>query len=372
MKSKSEERKVPPHRVGHKTSQWKPIMDAAYSGDAERINKLLGAGADPNVVSTTAARYRPLHRAIERKKSFRRGPKDISAVEALLAGGADPHLRGGWSNLTALQMATTYEPLFVQVLIGRFRPLNIFHAAGAGDERRVAALLKKDKSLATARDANQWTPLHYAAASRMHEVNPARSAALVKIATMLLTAGADPMAAWNFNDEWPLRPLYYAAGWSNHPAMAEVLLKAGADPCDNESVYHAADEGYADCLALFEQYVDRKKLAEECTMCLRTQFHWGHSKGAPWLLAHGADPNSLHPASGNSALHAAAKNGASEAVIALLLRHSGDPMVKNKDGKTAIALARSAGKSRAVKQLQKAQASPPSAPPSSASAVRPA
>jgi ankyrin repeat protein len=99
--------------------------------------------------------------------------------------------------------------------------------------------------------------------------------------------------------------------------------------------------------------VKPKKLAEQCTMCLRTQFHWGHSKGAAWLLAHGADPNSLYPNSGNSALHAAAKNGASEAVIALLLKHGGDRMVKNKDGKTAIELARTAGKSRVVKQLQK-------------------
>lgn len=342
---------LPPHRRGHKIALWKPIMDAAYTGDAARIEKLLAAGADPNIVSTTPSKYRPLHRAIERKKSFKRGEKDVAAVKVLLAGGADPLLRGGWSTHTALQMSAVYEPLFIPVVIDAFKPLDIFHAAAVGDEDRVTALLKKDKSLATARDGNDWTPLHYAAASRVHEKNPAKSAALLKIAQLLLKAGADPMAAWNYNDEWPLRPLYYAAGWSNHPAMAEVLLKAGADPCDNESVYHAADEGYAECLELFEKYVPKKKLAEQCTMCLRTQFHWGHSKGAQWLLAHGADPNSLYPNSGNSALHAAAKSGANEKVIALLLQHGGDPKVKNKDGKTAIELARTAGKARVAKQL---------------------
>jgi ankyrin repeat protein len=345
---------LPKHRKGHKIAQWKPIMDAAFAGDAAGIKQLLAAGADPNIVSTTPAKYRPLHRAIERKKSFRRGPKDVAAVRALLAGGADPQLRGGWSLLTALQMAAVYEPLFLPVLIDGFKPLDIFHAAAVGDGKRVAQLLKKDPSLASARDANDWTPLHYAAASRLHEKNPAGSAALVAIAEQFLAAGADVMAGWNYNDEWPLRPLYYAAGWSNHPAMTELLLKHGADACDNESVYHASDEGHDACLAIIERYTPRKKLAEECTRCLRTQFHWGHSKGAAWLLAHGADPNSLRPETGLSALHYAARSGASDAVIALLLEHGGKPQVKNRDGQSAIDLARAAKKTRVVQQLQRA------------------
>src|SRR5206468_4462137 len=52
---------------------WKPIMDAAFRGDAARVKILLAAGADPNVVSATAHRHRPLHRAIEFKKTQRRG-----------------------------------------------------------------------------------------------------------------------------------------------------------------------------------------------------------------------------------------------------------------------------------------------------------
>src|SRR5262249_32385392 len=47
---------------------WKPLMDAAFRGDAATVRKLLAAGVDPNVVSSTAHRYRPLNRAIERKK----------------------------------------------------------------------------------------------------------------------------------------------------------------------------------------------------------------------------------------------------------------------------------------------------------------
>ena len=345
---------LPEKRKSHKIAQWKPIMDAAFRGDAAKIVKLIAAGADPNVVSTTPAKYRPLHRAIEFKKTEPRLPKHVDAVKALLANGADPTLRGTRDQCSALILATFGSPQFIPVLVDRFRPFDLFHACALGDDQRVAALLKKDKSLATKRDTNEWTPLHYAAASELHEGDPAKSAALVRIAKMLLESGADLMAAWNYDGEWPLRPLYYAAGRSNHPAMVDLLLRAGADPCDNESVYHASDEGHTASLDLIEKYTDAKKLAAECTTCLRTQFHWGHSAAAKWLLEHGADPNSLYPRSGNSALHAAAKAGASEKVIALLLEHGGDPSVRNAAGKTAIQLAKAVGKTRVVKQLQKA------------------
>lgn len=156
---------------------------------------------------------------------------------------------------------------------------------------------------------------------------------------------------------WPccalktLRPLYYPCGWSNHPAIAQLLIQAGADPCDNESVYHAADEDHRACLAVIEKQVTPKKLAAECTKCLRTQLHWGHTRGAKWLLEHGADPNALHPQSGNSALHSAAKQGAGKAVIALLLKHGADPQITNRDGHSAVQVAKAAGKTRVAQQL---------------------
>ena len=89
-------------------------------------------------------------------------------------------------------------------------------------------------------------------------------------------------------------------------------------------------------------------------MSLANQLHWGSTRGMPWLLAHGADPNVPSELYGDSALHAAARSGASEKIIASLLEHGGDPRVKNREGKTAIALARTAKKTRVVKQLEAA------------------
>jgi ankyrin repeat protein len=88
---------------------------------------------------------------------------------------------------------------------------------------------------------------------------------------------------------------------------------------------------------------DAKKLATECTKCLVSQLHWGHTNGMSWLLAHGANPNAIHPRYGESALHAAIRSKRSEAVLRELFKHGADVKVKTGEGKTAIQLARAAG-----------------------------
>jgi ankyrin repeat protein len=70
-----------------------------------------------------------------------------------------------------------------------------------------------------------------------------------------------------------------------------------------------------------------------------------------WLLLHGADPNALGWRYGNSALHEAVISGASEKVIRVLLDHGARSDVKNKQGKTAIQLARESKKAKLLKLL---------------------
>ena len=343
---KQEEKKwsaktLPAHRQTHKIGQWKPIMDAAFVGDAAQIKKLIKAGVDPNAISTTPGAHRPLHRAIEEKKTAPRGPRHEAAVKALLAGGADPHLRGSYDRLTALQLAAVDSPRFVPLLIDHFKPLDFLHACALLDLPRMESLLKKDKSFATRLDENGYSPLHYVAKSNLYLESPKHAANQLAMATLLVESGADPNAsyAWSGPGHWPISVLYMCCGRVDNAAMTELLMKAGANACDNESVYHAADEGHTECLAVIGKYTDRKSLAEECTKSLRTQMHWGRSRGAKWLLEHGADPNSLHPQFGNSALHQAAVLGSNDRVIKLLLKHGGDPSVRNAKGKSAIELA---------------------------------
>jgi ankyrin repeat protein len=325
-------------------------MDAAFLGDVDKLRKLLDAGADPNVVSATGHRYRPLHRAIEPKKLRQRGSAHEKVVKLLLDRGADPKLRGTFGNFTALELAATGEFRFVPLLRKHFEPLDIFHAAACGDDRRVTDLLKADKTIASAKDVNGMMPLHYCCASSAHKLGKAEVEALARIAKMLLAAGADPNGTYLFDRHWPITPLYHACGQQNNAAVATVLLDAGATPFDGESVYHSADEDHRESLALLEHYADKKQLATECTKAMCNLLHWNRSRGVPWLLAHGADPNYLHKKYGDSALHSAIKRRANDRIIKLLLQHGGDPSLKNREGKNAIALAK--GKPRILRMLQ--------------------
>jgi ankyrin repeat protein len=335
-------------------ADWKPIMDAAFAGDAQRVEKLLKAGADPNVVSGTNHRYRPLHRAIEHKKTMPKHTGHDEVVKILLQNGADPKQRGSISNVSALYLAATSETRFVPLLRKHFEPFDIHHAALLLVGKRVRELVAKDPALATSRDERGFAPLHYCAASALFLQGKTWSDSQIQIAKYLLDAGANASETYLYDGKWPISVLYHASGAHDNPALTRLLLEAGADPCDGESVYHASDEGHERCLALFEKHVEPTKLARECSMCLTNQLHWGKSRALPWLLAHGADPNFISTHYGDAALHGAVRNGANEKVIAQLLKHGADPNLKNREGKTAMQLAKASGTARIVKQISQA------------------
>ena len=343
---------LPPHRKSHKIAQWKPIMDAAYAGDAKKVAALLDAGTDPNVISTTPHQHRPLHRAIAFKKTAPRGPAHLDVVRILLDRGADPHQRATQTRLTALQLAAIGTPIVVPLLRKYFEPFDIWHAAVMLDANRMKALLKKDRSLATEPDANGWQPLHYCAASALFQSSAAEAKAQAAIAKALLAAGANPNATFASADKWPISVLYHACGFHDNPALTKLLMQAGATACDNESVYHASDENHQACLDIIERYTDKKQLTAECTRCLASHLHWDHIGSTKWLLDHGADPNYFYLASGQSAFHAAIVRGAADAVLKLLIDHGADPKLKTKDGKTALRLAQERGRTRVIAFLK--------------------
>lgn len=126
-------------------------------------------------------------------------------------------------------------------------------------QAEVKAALVEDRSLAT-RDFGPRRPILHLAFSKVIHAHPEREADMLAIAEMLVKAGAD------VNDGFPVHPgsdhllsaLYGAIGHANNMVLARWLLEKGANPNDNESLYHATE--------------------------------LGHHKGLKLLLAHGADP----------------------------------------------------------------------------------
>jgi hypothetical protein len=89
-----------------------------------------------------------------------------------------------------------------------------------------------------------WAPLLYVT----HSCFPAPA-----LARELLARGADPNASFE-NRYGSMSALYGAAGVVHDPETTRVLLEAGADPDDGESVYHATEASDPACLALLLEH----------------------------------------------------------------------------------------------------------------------
>ncbi|MCZ7647157.1 MAG: ankyrin repeat domain-containing protein [Planctomycetota bacterium] len=334
---------------------WQPLMDACFFEREKLVAALLKAGADPNVLSKTNHRHRPLHRVIEHKKTLPKSKAHERIAGMLLKAGADPLLRGTHANWSAVALAACGgEPRFVPLLEKQLKRPDIWTAAAFGDLARVEALLKQDQQLATARDETGWTPLLFACASRRHQAEPKYGTALREIAKRLLKLGASANEAFLFEGKWPLPALYWATGWANHPELAEILLKAGANPHDGESLHHSAEGAYTRCLELLVEHgcdLNHKHETARNT-ALHFVIMWTSIQGVPWLLEHGADPNLKCGKDQETALHAAARRGLNEKFLKLLLDHGAKLDLKNGKGLTPFQVAQQAGKRNAAAFLK--------------------
>jgi len=170
-------------------------------------------------------------------------------------------------------------------------------------------------------------------------------------AQILLRAGVDPNqrifiryppASLDAPDEnGPLSALYGAAGFNRDPILTELLLDAGADPNDGESLYHSLER--PDCTRLLL----RRGARIAGTNALRRSLDMKDAEALELLLAHGADPNEAPPQGptrpwGAPLLRAIAVR-CSARHIAALLGAGADARAQTSDGVSAYRLAVRAG-----------------------------
>ena len=118
-----------------------------------------------------------------------------------------------------------------------------------GEAERVRAALARDPGAATRpAGARDWLPLLYVTHSAF--LGGERTDGLLACARALLDAGADPDSSWQHPEFGALGALYGAAGVAHEPRMTALLLAAGANPDDDESVYHATETSDHTCLRL--------------------------------------------------------------------------------------------------------------------------
>ena len=158
--------------------------------------------------------------------------------------------------------------------------------------------------------------------------------------------------------------LYAVTGQRSVLPIARLLLEAGADPTDGESVFHAAEHFHEEALELLLEYgVQLDHVGEWGNTALYFLLRWHDvareptvGQGVRWLLEHGADPNVRSGADAESALHVAVRRGQSADVVRALLAHGADVQARRADGSTAWLLARRAGRDDVAALLEEAGA----------------
>ncbi len=206
-----------------------------------------------------------------------------------------------------------------------------------GDTERVRAALARHPGLATRPlGARGWLPLLYPTHSAF--LGSARTDGLLECARALLDAGADPDSSWQHPQFGALSSLYGAAGVAHEPRMTALLLEAGANPDDDESVYHATEAPDYACLELLlaagatvagtnalarERPEEHARLRTEWASVLVVAASEGTVDAVRTLLALGV-PRDARGELGGTALHHAAWRGRPD-VVRVLLAYGADP-----------------------------------------------
>jgi ankyrin repeat protein len=180
---------------------------------------------------------------------------------------------------------------------------------------------------------------------------------LRRCAQVLLAAGADPNQS--IGNRFPphslkapgehrLSALYGAAGQAQDPEMVRMLLAAGAEPNDGESLYHAV--GSTPCVRALLEHGARPD-----PNILANAVAHGNLDAVRMLLAHGADPNEAG-AQRIAPLLFAIRGRRAPPIVKALLDAGADPHARTPDGQSAYAYARLAGLPEIADLLEQAGA----------------
>ena len=130
----------------------------------------------------------------------------------------------------------------------------------------------------------------------------------------LLELGADPNR--RFATDWgETTALYGAAGVLHDPELTRLLLLAGADPNDGESLYHSVEADDAECLRLLLEHGAETRGSNALLHAL----DFDRLQPLRLLLEHGADPND------RPYIAAAVHRGRGAEFVRLLAEYGADP-----------------------------------------------
>ncbi len=209
-------------------------------------------------------------------------------------------------------------------------------ACVVGDVARIERAVATDPEFAK-RPGGPWAMPPLAAVTSSHLIRePGFEDRLLASARLLIGHGADVNGRWidpRFPDD-PLSVLYGAAGRTHHAGMTALLLEAGANPDDNESLYHSVESQDLSCTRLLLQAGARVA----GTNAVARSLDYDRPEALRLLLSQREGPPEAHW------LHHAMLRGRSLAHILALVEAGADLGARDREGTSVYAFASRLGR----------------------------
>lgn len=345
------QQQLPPSpSLSHLKKQAKSLLKSARAGDPAALQRFIDAlpAARNTDLATLASRELRLHDAhsvLAREHGFKSWLELSRYVEWTRASGAErleQWLRDVYNgNASARRVAL--RVLREQPALFRGDP---WVACARGDVDAIGSAIAADATWAnTAGGPLAMPPLVAVTHSRLI-AEPDLEANLLSSAKLLLDAGANVDSAW-INPAWPdgaQSALYGAAGITHNVAMTTLLLDAGANPNDNESLYHSVESRDSTCTRLLL----RAGVRVNGTNALARVLDFDKPEDLRLMLEHGGDPNE------RPLVHHAILRGRSTQHIRLLFDAGADMRRANEHGVSLFRFAQAFGRADVVELLRAA------------------
>ena len=298
--------------LDHLKKQAKDLIRLYRRGDAEAIARFrralpATAGRNDDEIASLQLRLHDAQSCVAREYDFASWTDLRNYVEAQSASHEDRAARVlRWLKLVYSGEAAGGEDRANPRVAVRMLSENPELAAGSpylacaiGDERALQLATEADSAWVNrAGGPLQLPPLLAITHSTLLQVPEFRER-LHRSARFMLSAGANPNQRignrWppgslsKPDDNHPLSTLYGAAGKNRDVELTKMLLEAGADPNDGESLYHALDDSpeSVDCTRVLLE----KGARFENTNAIYRALDFDNVPVLELLLRHGADPN---------------------------------------------------------------------------------